>query len=49
MYLVQTAVSVANDKARGVIGLQHADHVGETAGDPVPDDDTVADITGSEA
>ena len=46
--LVQTAVSVTNDKALGVIGLQYADDVGETAGDPVPDDDTVADITGTQ-
>ncbi|MEI8410215.1 MULTISPECIES: hypothetical protein [unclassified Kribbella] len=46
MNLVQTAVNVANDKAFGVPGLQYADHVGEPARYPVPDDDTVADITG---
>jgi hypothetical protein len=46
---VQTGVSVANDKALGVPRLQYADDVGEPAGDPVPDDDTVADITGPDA
>jgi hypothetical protein len=32
-----------------VPGLQYADHIGQTARYPVPDDDTVADITGAEA
>jgi hypothetical protein len=47
--LVQTAVSVPNDKAFRVPELQYADDVGEPARNPVPDDDTVADITGTQA
>jgi hypothetical protein len=47
--LVHRAVRVPDGDGVGVPSLQYADQVGQTARYPVPDDDTVADITGAEA
>ncbi|WP_277875660.1 hypothetical protein [Kribbella sp. VKM Ac-2569] len=40
---------MAHDKTLRGPGLQNADDVGQTARNPVADDDTVADITGTQA